>query len=243
MSESIKLITAPNGEKWWCPAWDAGFGGGLATGGGLSYDSITKAAVKEQLIARYGLERGGTFLDVGAHIGFWTIPFAKDFDRVIAFEPQPENMACLMLNVTGHGHNTAAEGCGQVTFWDVPVGNVPTKGDMVRHTTGENSGMYMFQPRETGLKHSIRLDDLHVKDVRFIKIDVEGYELNVLQGAKNLIERDRPLVLIESNGLEKQLYGHQLHAPEQFLTEDLGYQLIVHIESWYNKLYGPTRIP
>lgn len=236
MNESIKLITAPNGEKWWCPSWDAGFGGGL------SYDSITKEAVKEQLFSHYGQERGGVFLDVGAHIGFWTIPMAKLFKKVIAFEPQPENLACLQLNVIEHKLNSSVPDCGQVAFWDVPVSDVLQKGNMVRHTTGENSGMYMFSPSPEGAQCTVRLDDLHFTDVRFIKIDVEGYEFNVLKGGRALIERDKPLILIESNGLERQLYGHLLHSAEAFLTEQLGYQLLIHVESWYNKLYGPTTI-
>jgi len=43
----------------------------------------------------------------------------------------------------------------------------------------------------------IRIDDLDVKDVRFIKVDVEGHELNVLRGAEQTVQRERPRLLVE----------------------------------------------
>ena len=64
---------------------------------------------------------------------------------------------------------------------------------------------------------TIRLDDLKLDGVGFIKIDVEGHELNVLEGARNFFATNRPVCLIECRDRNK-------HQVEEFFTGlNIGY--------------------
>jgi hypothetical protein len=65
---------------------------------------------------------------------------------------------------------------------------------------------------------------LDLPDVSFVKIDVEGYELPVLEGAEKTIRRCRPLILVEQGGNEEKHFGRPRNEASAFL-ESLGMRL------------------
>jgi hypothetical protein len=65
------------------------------------------------------------------------------------------------------------------------------------------------------------LDDFNITDVSYVKVDVEGFETKVLKGASMIIERDRPLIVIEQN--EATLEGEAPFAAKEWL-ETRGYR-------------------
>jgi len=128
-------------------------------------------------------------LDVGAQYGSWTRYLARRFTEVLAFEPVPETFACLERNTKDYSN---------ARIFRKAVGDAP------RHVSVGRGKMYQHPGMETvngaaGDTEMIRIDDLDLPALDFLKIDVEGYELHVLHGAEGTLRRFRPVVLFEEN--------------------------------------------
>jgi FkbM family methyltransferase len=178
------------------------------------YNKLEKAMryVKEWTIA----------IDVGAHVGLWSMHLVKRFSRVIAFEPSPEHVLCLARNV--------------------PTGNI----EVFRVALGESAGWgnLAFEPGSSGGTHIVRndkagnilirqLDDFNFKKVGFIKIDVEGFELFVVQGGELVICRDHPVIVVEQKpkGLAER-YGVERMAAVKLL-QSWGAKVVEEISGDY----------
>src|SRR5215467_294465 len=135
------------------------------------------------------VRRGGTAVDVGANQGFFAYALAELADRVVAFEPNPDYalFARVMLRGRAAVHRLAlADKPGRATF-HVPIDHDGT----VLHLAGSLKGTHGQFPRERTYDVVVRtLDSFGLADVRFIKIDVEGSEREVLDGARITIARD-----------------------------------------------------
>jgi len=140
--------------------------------------------------------RGGTAVDVGANQGLYSFALAGIADRVVAFEPNPDYafFARFMLRGRAEVHELAlSDATGRATFY-VPVSDE----GMVLHLAGNLKQTHsQFRTVRTFDVEIRRLDDFGLTDVRFIKADVEGSEREVLDGAKTIIARDRPTLLLE----------------------------------------------
>jgi FkbM family methyltransferase len=148
-------------------------------------------AVLDQLI-----RRGGTAVDVGANQGFFAFALSELADRVVAFEPNPDYalFARAMLRGRAEVHRLAlADEPGRTAF-HVPIDHDGT----VLHLAGSLKGTHGQFPRDRTYRVEVRtLDSFALTDVRFIKVDVEGSEREVLDGASATIARDRPALLLE----------------------------------------------
>lgn len=148
----------------------------------------------------------GIVFDIGANIGSHTIAYAKkvgDQGMVIAIEAGKTAFDCLLHN--------AAKFEGQVMCLNAAVGDL--HGATARHTVNKTNvgGSVVSEQENTEVAsneiRTITIDgfcnDSEInsggKTVTFIKIDVEGYEFKVLQGAVNTLRRHRPILLIEFN--------------------------------------------
>jgi FkbM family methyltransferase len=137
----------------------------------------------------------GMAVDVGAHIGIWTRMLADKFKWVTAFEPELDNFACLETNA-GHLKNAR--------LLNVALGAIPSSCSMVL-PTGGNSGCWRV--RDGGGTEMRTLDSYQLNKVDLIKIDVEGLEGEVIQGARETIACWHPTVVFEENGLGARYYG------------------------------------
>lgn len=153
------------------------------------------------------LPRGGTAVDVGGWFGPWTQRLLTLADRVVTIEAVPV-MADLLRRTFPHAQviqAAASDQCGRTQIW------IPHTGPLAGTSTLQStSGTPVIVPE-------ITLDSLELKNVRFIKMDIEGHELAALHGARQTIERDIPHLLIE---LESR---HQNVAPVLDLLTNLGY--------------------
>ena len=134
-------------------------------------------------------------VDVGAHVGNHTLYFAKVLGlRTIAFEPNAATFELLKANVHENGVETLCR------LRHAAVGAVAGRVRAVA-SPGANSGMSRVEPDDGGDVPLTNLDE-ELKDeprIDIVKIDVEGWELDVLRGATRAIERHRPLLYIEAS--------------------------------------------
>lgn len=141
---------------------------------------------------------GGTVLDVGANIGGHTLAFAYAVGvggRVIAFEPQRmlHHMLCGSLAILNMRHVDAklcacARENGSVRVPPLDYGS-----------PGNFGGLELKDQKDGEPVPAIAIDTLQLQGCDFIKIDVEGAELNVLHGARETIDRLRPVISAEAD--------------------------------------------
>jgi FkbM family methyltransferase len=171
--------------------------------------------VEERHLVRSLVKPGGCIVDVGANIGYYLLMFQRALNghgKVICFEPEPSNLRELRRNIimnafsnvelfesaAGEGNGTVGLSCG-------------INGVVAGHEEGDTTVRLMS------------LDCAVREKVDLIKIDVEGYEGQVLVGAEGLIKEFRPTLFVE-------MHPHML--TPHFSTEDI----IRFIEKYYDRI-------
>ena len=140
--------------------------------------------------------RGGTAIDAGANQGFFSFALSELADRVAAFEPNPDYAAFARWMLRGRAsvHEVAlSDAPGRATFY-VPLSDA---GDALHFAGNLKRSHSQFANMRTHEVEVRTLDSFGFDDVRFIKVDVEGSEREVLDGARDTIARDRPVMLLE----------------------------------------------
>ncbi|MDF1796523.1 MAG: FkbM family methyltransferase [Coxiellaceae bacterium] len=178
----------------------------------------------EQHVYQAGLDyyRPGTgIIDAGAFVGIHAISWAHHIDgAVIAFEPVQASFQALLKNKADHHLSDHQLQCHHVA-----LGQQNQMCHMVDDTLRSHVVTNTDDSTEAIAMRSI--DSFELDEVSVIKLDVEGYELEVLKGAEALIKRDHPVIIFE----HKPGYNYRwLRQPnsnagiEAFLHE-LGYQI------------------
>jgi FkbM family methyltransferase len=142
------------------------------------------------------VQPGGTAVDVGANQGFFAFAFARLADRVEAFEPNPDYAAFArtMLGKLARVHTVALSNRSGTAQFVVPVseqGAVLHLAGSIGHAVPAEGGSLRFAVEVR------TLDSYAFTDLRVIKVDVEGSEMEVLEGARATIQRDRPVLIVE----------------------------------------------
>lgn len=164
------------------------------------------------------ITEGDTVLDIGANVGHYSCRMSElvgPTGRVVSFEPVPSTFTALTRN------------CSRFRYRNVTLVNAAV-GDRVGHVglsvPNVKNGSYLAHVNPTGPIRCLVLtiDSLALPgSVKLVKIDAEGYEPNVLTGMREMLTRDRPVVILERN-----------QVAERVLSE-LGYRIAV----------SPTRSP
>ena len=177
----------------------------------------------EYKFAQLFLRPGMTVLDVGAHRGFYTLLFSKRIGpkgRVVAFEPSSRERKKLKRHLL-------LNFCRNVEVMSCALGASDGRADLYV-VDGQLSGCNSLRPPDTDSPTSpeavrVRtLDELlaqsRIDRVDFVKIDVEGGELDVLRGARELLERaPRPVILCEVLEQRTRPWGY----PARLIVEHL----------------------
>ncbi|WP_068081021.1 FkbM family methyltransferase [Polycladidibacter stylochi] len=174
------------------------------------------------------IPEGAVVVDGGANIGNHSIFFAKymDVKHIYAFEPLPQTFKKLLRNIKANELD-ALVSCQQKA-----LAASASKLDILRYSA-ENTGGTAFIESSSGAFNAVALDAYFPESrLDFLKIDVEGFEIEVLKGAQAVISRFRPLILVES------FAGHkaQVHA----LLQELGYEKLKEYDG-ENHLYRALR--
>jgi len=157
-----------------------------------------EAVLTSQFERAFSGAHGDVFVDAGAHCGTWTLRLAHCFRHVVAFEPHPDNYETLSLdapsNVTSAKLGLSrVSGKGALFLYDSPghsaIGGSPVMDGIACTGQIEITTMALDEWFLPG-----RLD--------LLKIDTEGHEMEVLEGARETLRRDRPRLCIENHSLE-----------------------------------------
>ena len=153
---------------------------------------------KEYVLLDRFLHPGDWALDIGANVGHYAMRMAElvgPSGRVIAIEPVPETFALLTENARmfSQGNvsllNVAASDQTSTVGMEIPAFAAGLKNYYQARVVPHANGIAIL---------TIELDALQLPAIRLVKIDVEGHELPVLRGMRHLLERDRPIVIVET---------------------------------------------
>lgn len=174
------------------------------------------------------LPQDGVLLDVGAHVGRWSIRMASRAARVLAVEADPRTAKTLRRHLVMNDIDNVD--VFEVAAWDRQAAltladpNERTDGGGTRtvpdaepngHPTVMAMRLDRYRPILQTLSKLRRLD--------LIKIDVEGADIHVLQGLRGLLEKYRPAILLECH----DIYGYYSRAELEKTLEALGYRFEV----------------
>jgi FkbM family methyltransferase len=150
-------------------------------------------------------------LDIGAWVGTWTMKINSFCGRVIAFEPDPLHYECLVKNVPDN-----------VETHQLAVGN-----DSKMISLSQDDFTQAKRVLGDGTIPMVTIDSLNLDDVDLIKIDVEGFEMEVLKGAENTLKNVDYLMIELNNNAKK--YGSSNLEIEKHLRKS-GYEIL--IKAW-----------
>ncbi len=180
------------------------------------------------------VKEGDVVIDAGAHIGTHTIWYSKKVDhsgKVYAFEASTKAYECLIHNCKGIKnislHNTAlGEKSGTVTINEI----------------AENQGMNFTT--ENGDIPMITIDSLGLNKLNFIKIDCEGAEPEILDGATETIARCKPIMFIEINKEALKRNGYtEVDVYEKLITLQYSFRNVYDTEQMEGIQYDIICIP
>lgn len=155
-------------------------------------------------------------LDIGAWVGTWSMAMNKFCGRVVAFEPDELHYECLVKNVSE-----------DVETHQLAVGS---EQKMISLSQGD-----FTQERRVvsdGTIPMVTVDSMKIDDIDMIKIDVEGYEMEVLKGARESLKNTQYLMIELNNNTKK--YGSNNIEVEEHI-KSLGFKVLM--DTWPDKVF------
>jgi len=169
----------------------------------------TKATLKGRIwekkifdIYKNLIDKDDVVYDIGGYIGTHTLPMSHYAKTVVVFEPNPDICNCLISNIE-------LNDADNVEVYELGLSNECSTAKFSKREDG-TSRMYHKSFTKTQMEkwsnrhvivdiETITLDSIagEQKNVKLLKIDVEGHEFQVLRGAEQVIKNNRPHILIE----------------------------------------------
>jgi FkbM family methyltransferase len=137
------------------------------------------------------LRKHDTVVTAGGNQGMYTRFYSYRFKTVYSFEPDPLNFHCLVVN------NQA----DNVIKIQAALGS-ENKLVRINRNGYTNTGTWGVDQNTTegAIIPQLTIDTLGLTDLDLLQLDVEGYEINAIKGAKKTIEKFRPVVILENGG-------------------------------------------
>lgn len=150
----------------------------------------------------------GTVIQAGGNCGMYASFYSKFFNKVISFEANPHTFHALEKNL----ENTTSE-CYNYALNDrnvkvkLNIGHVRNTGS--HHITNNKLGQFVLEV------DSMKIDDLNLSELDLIHLDLENYERHAIRGARDTIEKFKPIIISEMDVFEElasigngyELYG------------------------------------
>ena len=184
------------------------------------------------------LKVGDVFYDIGANVGFFTVIAAKlvgDRGKVYAFEPGKNNAASVR-------HNAQLNNFNQIEVIEKAVSHTSGKGQLLlaQYSGGHALATADAPPDLAGeiTVDLVSIDDLiaqnQIAPPNFVKVDVEGAELDVLKGMTETIKNYQPTIIYEVDDGDRAAYERKYQELANFF-ESLNYQ-VTPIENSYDTI-------
>lgn len=141
-------------------------------------------------------------LDIGSNIGQWTRPLSKKFESVVCFEPNLNFRECFEKNIQEKN----------VLLWPYGLSNKEHKAKQ-----GFNSTVLQ---QEDGDIECRTLDSFGLTKVDLVKIDVDGFEIPLLNGARETLTKNNPVINIEMKRDKRSNIAQE----SESILKDLGYK-------------------
>lgn len=148
-------------------------------------------------------------LDIGSNIGQWTRPLSKKFESVVCFEPNPNFRECFVKNITE----------ANVILWPYGLSDKEHKAKQDFNSTQLQNADGDIDCRT--------LDSFGLTNVDFVKIDVDGFEVPLLNGAKETLSRNNPVINIEM----KRDKRSSVVSKCEYILKGLGYKFVNRTKS------------
>lgn len=156
---------------------------------GLKYKHVHWGDPELKLIP-YLIPKGTDAIDVGVYHGVYTSVMADHAEKVYAFEPHPSHYAFIKKALPK-----------KVETYQVALSNEEGEAELVIPVEYESAGSISkeFSGRKVNSFHvkTKLLDQFHLKNIGFIKIDAEGHEYEIILGGRNTIMENKPNLVIE----------------------------------------------
>lgn len=170
-------------------------------GGGRA---IYKKGVYEERLTNYflkklDLQKGDVILDVGANIGWYSNFFSKHFPdtEIHSFEPDPENFEILLFNLKKNGSTSVIPnklGVGKET--ETKQLYLYKKSNIGRHSMLDINEGPVIDIETVSLDEYVQQKSIDVSKIKFLKIDIEGYEYFAFLGAQEVLNHV-PVIMAE----------------------------------------------
>jgi FkbM family methyltransferase len=175
-----------------------------------------------------------TIIDVGANVGSNTIEYSTWALQVHSFEPTTELYECLLQNIKTNVHvgmnvnmyKGSSVFTNNIKTYNVALGNIDSEKFIQKHIDNKGRNYVMNGPSNNSEKIIVKtLDSYELTEVDIIKIDTEGYELYVLEGAINTINKYKPVIQTECDDRLFNRYGLTTVDVYKFMS-NIGYKKV-----------------
>jgi FkbM family methyltransferase len=165
------------------------------------------ADAEVQILSRY-LDETSLYVDVGTNIGYHAIAIHKQTNcPVIGFEPHPNHFVVAALNCNEKNiqliHSAVGSKKGTMTIKDFDTTQEGNFGEVGVSTEGVEVNV-------------VKLDDVNLPTCTVMKIDVEGFELEVLKGATKIIKQHRPVIMYEALDIKEWEACHKFMKDKKY---------------------------
>jgi FkbM family methyltransferase len=189
------------------------------------YDHFAKNGINEYSLIKWSeqfIDKNSTFVDIGAHIGTYSMILSKSCKQVISFEPQKITYQCLVAGIAENNiFNIKTYNCALGDKEDIMDLNIVSED-------GGGSSLLKEFPNTASVLATEHvqvktLDSFNLTNVDFIKIDAEGFELEIIKGGLHTLENNNyPYILFEA--WPDDWYKEKREEMIAFLKE-LGYKI------------------
>lgn len=204
---------------------------------GASLENYGEWCEYELDLLRKFIKPGDTVIDVGANIGTHTVAFSRMVGKdgkVFAFEAQPRIGKILAANVQLNrlqnvfwSDKAVGMSCADIRIADLPPDSTPFNFGALPIFSDQGQGHYSDAEMTTIDSFAADGDAFSISP-SLIKIDVEGMEADVIRGAKGTIERCKPILYVENNGLDSSAISAVL--------DEIDYRAYWSIGPYFNPL-------